>query len=97
MIIYCLLKILVLDAGDGLSNTTDKRSEKTNSTYINRLSVISSESGKNSSESVDIITCSTECTTSPESDVLSLGQSISTSSSALGNFYKIIFLFIFFY
>lgn len=43
----------------------------------NRLSLISSESEKNSSESVDIISSSTECT-SP--DLLSL----STSSSSFG-------------
>ncbi|CAH2002989.1 unnamed protein product [Acanthoscelides obtectus] len=42
-------------------------------------------SAVNSSESVDIITFSTECTTSPESDVLqSVEQSMSASSSALG-------------
>ncbi|KAI4471124.1 tata element modulatory factor tmf1 [Holotrichia oblita] len=45
----------------------------------NRLSIISSESDKRSSESVEVLS-NTECTTSPDSDALSLGQSISTSS-----------------
>lgn len=45
----------------------------------NRLSLLSSESEKNSSDSVDVISSSTECT-SPESDLLSL----STSSSGFG-------------
>ncbi|CAG9824421.1 unnamed protein product [Phaedon cochleariae] len=53
-------------------------------TCVNRLSAISTGSGRTSSESADILTCSTECTTSPESEILSVGQSISTSSSALG-------------
>ncbi|KAJ8940269.1 hypothetical protein NQ314_010763 [Rhamnusium bicolor] len=74
---------------ENVSNaTTVKRRDKPTS-YTNRLSIISSESGKNSSESVDIITCSTECTTSPDSDVLSLGLSVSTSSSALVRLEKI--------
>ncbi|KAJ8935602.1 hypothetical protein NQ318_017340 [Aromia moschata] len=79
-----------LDATDNLysptitAGSTLKKNDKPQSTYTNRLSVVSNESGKNNSDSVDIITCSTECTTSPESDVLSLGLSISTSSSALG-------------
>jgi hypothetical protein len=59
-----------------------KRRDKPSSSFTNRLSVISSESGKNSSESVELITCSTECTTSPESELLSGEHSISTSSSA---------------
>ncbi|XP_050294856.1 TATA element modulatory factor isoform X2 [Anthonomus grandis grandis] len=47
----------------------------------NRLSVVSSEGSKNNSESIDILTGSTECTTTPESD---FGLSPSTSSSAQG-------------
>lgn len=45
----------------------------------NRLSIVSSESDKKSSESVEVLS-NTECTTSPDSDALSLGQSLSTSS-----------------
>ncbi|CAG9856035.1 unnamed protein product [Phyllotreta striolata] len=52
------------------------------STSQNRLSVLSAESTKNSSESADIITCSTDYMTSPESEMLS--TAISSSSSALG-------------
>ncbi|EFA00297.1 TATA element modulatory factor [Tribolium castaneum] len=76
-----------LDSPDGPSNSDQavvvKRPEKTQSSIINRLSAISNESGKNSSESVELITCSTECTTSPESELLSGEHSISTSSSAV--------------
>nr|XP_023013211.1 TATA element modulatory factor [Leptinotarsa decemlineata]XP_023013212.1 TATA element modulatory factor [Leptinotarsa decemlineata]XP_023013213.1 TATA element modulatory factor [Leptinotarsa decemlineata]XP_023013214.1 TATA element modulatory factor [Leptinotarsa decemlineata] len=73
------------EAGDNQNDTLIvRRSDKLTTSQINRLSGISGESGKNSSESVDILTCSTECT-SPDSDLLSLGQSISTSSSALGS------------
>ncbi|XP_057672471.1 TATA element modulatory factor-like [Diorhabda carinulata] len=69
---------------DNQNNTnTVKRREKQTTSKSNRLSVLSAESGKNSSESADIITCSTECT-SPDSEMLSAGHSISTSSSALG-------------
>lgn len=79
--------ICFIDSPDGVINTDQivviKRPEKTQSSIINRLSAISSESGKNSSESVELITCSTECTTSPESELLSGEHSISTSSSAV--------------
>lgn len=47
---------------------------------LNRLSVISTTSTKNSSESMEILS-GTGCTTSPESEGFSLTQSISTSSS----------------
>lgn len=67
-----------------------KRREKPAQYHTNRLSAVSTESGKNSSESVDILTCSTECTTSPESELLSVGQSVSHSSSAFGKTYLII-------
>ncbi|ENN81318.1 hypothetical protein YQE_02285, partial [Dendroctonus ponderosae] len=49
----------------------------------NRLSVISSEGSKNNSESIDVLT-STECTTTPESDILSFGLSTSNSSEVHG-------------
>lgn len=55
--------------------------ERPSSFYTNRLSVISSESGKNSSESVEVLG-GTGCTTTPESELTS--KSISTSSSAPG-------------
>ncbi|KAF2902908.1 hypothetical protein ILUMI_03285, partial [Ignelater luminosus] len=60
------------------SQSTVKKHEHTN---INRLSVISSGSGKTSSESVEVVSGGTGCTTSPDSEL----QSISTSSSALGS------------
>ncbi|XP_066260245.1 TATA element modulatory factor [Euwallacea similis] len=50
----------------------------------NRLSAISSDGSKNNSESVEVLTGSTECTTTPESDILSFGLSTSTSSSTQG-------------
>lgn len=63
-----------------------RRRERPNSFYLNRLSVISSESGKNSSESVEVLgpNSGTGCTTTPDSEVTSAAHSISTSSSALG-------------
>ncbi|CAG9838883.1 unnamed protein product [Diabrotica balteata] len=73
-----------LGENDGGQNSVKRREKNANASLLNRLSALSAESGKNSSESADIITCSTECTTSPESEMLSTGQSISTSSSALG-------------
>lgn len=80
-----LLIEITLDSSE--NNPFVKRREKS-VPQINRLSIVSCESGKNSgSESVDVITCSTECTTSPDSEVLSLGHSISTSSSALGSYH----------
>lgn len=57
---------------------SDKQLEQENS--INRLSYISTESGKNNSESLDVLTGSTECTTSPDSDVTSTGLSVSSSA-----------------
>ncbi|KAK4876753.1 hypothetical protein RN001_009259 [Aquatica leii] len=48
----------------------------------NRLSLVSVESGITSSESVEIVSGGTGCTTSPESDLQSIGKSVSTSSSA---------------
>uniref|UniRef100_A0A6P7GEF4 TATA element modulatory factor n=1 Tax=Diabrotica virgifera virgifera TaxID=50390 RepID=A0A6P7GEF4_DIAVI len=77
-----------LGENDGGQNSVKRREKKANASLLNRLSAVSAESGKNSSESADIITCSTECTTSPESEMLSTGQSISTSSSALGMCFK---------
>lgn len=56
-------------------------------TNSNRLSVVSSEGSKNNSESIDVLT-STECTTTPESDVLSFGLSTSTSSEVPGKYFK---------
>ncbi|XP_066151451.1 TATA element modulatory factor isoform X2 [Euwallacea fornicatus] len=50
----------------------------------NRLSAVSSDGSKNNSESVEVLTGSTECTTTPESDILSFGLSTSTSSSTQG-------------
>ncbi|KAF5303929.1 hypothetical protein FQA39_LY01714 [Lamprigera yunnana] len=47
----------------------------------NRLSLISVESSKTSSESVEIVSGGTGCTTSPESDLHSVEKSTSTSSS----------------
>lgn len=44
---------------------------------------MSAESGKNSSESADIVTCSTDYMTSPESEMLS--TAISSSSSNIGD------------
>ncbi|KAG5885462.1 hypothetical protein JTB14_037043 [Gonioctena quinquepunctata] len=79
-----LVEIHLGDAEDENDTSVVKRRERPTNSQVNRLSAVSGESGKNSSESVDIVTCSTECTTSPESDLLSLGQSVSTSSSALG-------------
>lgn len=61
-------------------NYVVKTRKKPSSLLVNRLSFISNESGKNSSESVELITCSTECTASPESELLSGDQSISTST-----------------
>ncbi|GLV42283.1 uncharacterized protein CBL_03020 [Carabus blaptoides fortunei] len=63
-----------------------RRRERPNSYYLNRLSVISSESGKNSSESVEVLgpNSGTGCTTTPDSEVTSAAHSISTSSSAIG-------------
>lgn len=52
-----------------------------------------SESGKNSSESVEVLSGGTECTTSPDSDAFS----ISSPSSNHGNKHRIIFLFYFYY
>lgn len=60
-----------------------KKIEKVPSATNNRLSAVSNES-KNSSESVEILSGETGCTTSPDSDAISLG--LSTSSSAPGNF-----------
>ncbi|CAH0546904.1 unnamed protein product [Brassicogethes aeneus] len=62
-----------------------KRVEKPNALHVNRLSAISIESERNSSASLDIISPSTEWTTSPESDMLSVAHSLSTSSSAIGS------------
>ncbi|GJQ70822.1 hypothetical protein Trydic_g749 [Trypoxylus dichotomus] len=59
-------------------NVTIRKRDK-NVISSNRLSIISSESDKKSSESVEVLS-NTECTTSPDSDALSLGQSVSTSS-----------------
>lgn len=73
--------------GEQISLGNDYESQELNAkgdvTSNNRLSVVSSESGKNSSESVEILS-STGCSTSPDSDVPSLGLSLSTSSSAQG-------------
>ncbi|XP_044736036.1 TATA element modulatory factor [Chrysoperla carnea] len=63
-----------------------KRKEKSNSAYCNRLSIISSESGRNSSDSVEILGSSdTGCTSTPDSEMISYGHSLSTSSSGLRN------------
>lgn len=71
--------------GDNKTSSTVliRHKERPNSFYLNRLSVISSESGKNSSESVEVLG-ETGCTTTPESEVTSAAYSISTSSSAQG-------------
>lgn len=69
----------------GKDNESQEPSAKGDASSNNRLSVVSSESGKNSSESVEILS-GTGCSTSPDSDVASLGLSISTSSSAQGIF-----------
>lgn len=63
------------------------KTEKSGNTVNNRLSVISSGSGKNSSESVEVLSGGTSCTTSPDSDIAiaSLGLSVSASSSTQGN------------
>ncbi|KAF7269317.1 hypothetical protein GWI33_017640 [Rhynchophorus ferrugineus] len=61
---------------DLLVQSSDKLSEKD----INRLSIISTESGKNS-ESIDVLTGSPEYTSTPESDV---NSGLSTSSSIPG-------------
>lgn len=50
----------------------------------NRLSIVSSESGKNSSESVEVLSGGTDCTTSPDTDALSTGLTPSSSSSIQG-------------
>lgn len=63
--------------------------EQKKSDKNNRLSVVSTGSGKNSSESVEILTSSTGCTTTPESDIASLGLSVSASSSTQGKSLKI--------
>ncbi|KAL1516991.1 hypothetical protein ABEB36_000815 [Hypothenemus hampei] len=60
-------------------NSVKKQSERL--LIPTRLPAISSNGSKNNSESVEVITANTECTTSPESEVLSLGLSTSTSGS----------------
>lgn len=69
-----------------LDNKNVKRRERPTSFISNRLSVVSCESGKNSSESVEILGTSggTGCTTTPDSELTSIGQSVSTSSSTVG-------------
>lgn len=62
-----------------ISNNSNNSSLAVKNRSTNRLSILSSESEKNSSESVEVISSSTECT-SP--DLLSL----STSSSSFGMF-----------
>ncbi|CAH1099135.1 unnamed protein product [Psylliodes chrysocephalus] len=66
---------------ENITSTVKRREQQSNS-QINRLSVLSAESGKNSSESADIVTCSTDYMTSPESEMLS--TAISSSSSNIG-------------
>lgn len=76
-----LVTILFLDESTLLQyndNVTMRKKDK-NIISSNRLSIVSSESDKKSSESVEVLS-NTECTTSPDSDALSLGQSLSTSS-----------------
>lgn len=68
----------ILDNPEENHSQNNSHSTEANKT-TNRLSVLSTESEKNSSASVDIISSSTECT-SPGSDLLSL----STSSSSFG-------------
>ncbi|KAB0796119.1 hypothetical protein PPYR_10180 [Photinus pyralis] len=67
-----------------LSAVSDERRASVGSKVqpSNRLSFIS-ESGKTSSESVEIVSGGTGCTTSPESDLQSVGKSVSASSSGL--------------
>ncbi|KAJ8914434.1 hypothetical protein NQ315_017530 [Exocentrus adspersus] len=89
-------ELMEINLGTG-SAIARRPGKVSNNVCTNRLSVISNESGKNSSESVDIITCSTECTTSPESDVLSLVQSLSTSSSTLGRLSVILNITVYWY
>lgn len=64
-----------------------RRKELNNMNRVtNRISVVSSESDKKSSESVEVLgsrsSLGTDCTTTPESDINSIGNS--TSSSAIG-------------
>lgn len=63
-----------------------RQKERPSSFLSNRLSVISCDSGKNSSESVEILgnSSGTGCTTTPDSELTSIGQSVSTSSSTVG-------------
>lgn len=67
-----------------LSAVSDERRASLGSKVqpTNRLSFIS-ESGMTSSESVEIVSGGTGCTTSPESDLQSVGNSVSASSSGL--------------
>lgn len=80
-----LLANICEPSGSGEPDKVVKRRERPNSFHSNRLSVISCDSGKNSSESVEVIGGSgTGCTTTPDSELTSIGQSVSTSSSTLG-------------
>ncbi|XP_015595309.1 TATA element modulatory factor isoform X2 [Cephus cinctus] len=64
-----------------------KRRELSANHTLNRISVISSESDKKSSESVEVLgsrsTSDTDCTTTPESDINSVSNSISSSAMGL--------------
>lgn len=73
--------MFITDSSIQLSSGHVKRRDRPVNNYNNRLSIVSCESGKNSSESVEIVT---ESTTSPDSEALSIGQCVSTSSSILG-------------
>lgn len=65
------------------SESSKKISEAAASLHTNRISVVN-ESSKNSSESVEILSGDTGCTTSPDSDAFS----ISSPSSTQGLLYK---------
>lgn len=73
-----LSSIIKSTIGENYPINLRRLSDKQNSSYLNRLSIISSESGKNSSESIEVL-CSQSLKTTPDSEG-SLGLKLPSSS-----------------
>lgn len=78
MIIFCDVWFIPEET---TSEYVRKTSECPANVHVNRPSIMS-ESGKNSSESVEILSGDTGCTTSPDSDAFSVSTPSSTQGTA---------------